>query len=278
MGGVVGRGTVLVLALVLCVQAADNKKNPEKIGNRKVSSGLNRYSVAQELALGRQLAAEVEKQAKVVDDPIVSEYINRLGQNLTRNSDSAFPMSFHLLQSEEINAFTLPGGYVFITTGIVKLSDNEAELASVVAHELAHAAARHATRQATRNDLINAGKLPLIFSGGLAGLAARQIGNTAASLAFYQFSREFEDEADMLGIQYLWKSGYDPSASIDMFERVESVEKAKPGSVSRLFRTHPLTAARIEKTQKNIAALLPHRSEYILNTSEYEAVRLRVLR
>jgi len=270
--------TVLLFSLATGLHAADNKKNPDKIGQRNVASGLNRYSVEQELALGRQLAAEVEKQAKIVTDPIIAEYVNRLGQNLTRNSDTVFPMTFRLLESDEINAFTLPGGYVFISTGLLKLSDNEAELASVIAYELAHAAARHATRQATRSDLINAGKLPLLLTGGLAGIAARQALGPVSAMAFYHFSREYETEADLLGLQYLWKAGYDPTASVDMFERVESTEKAKPGSVSQLFRTHPRTAARIEQTQKNIEALLPSRAEHILNTSEYESIREQLLK
>jgi predicted Zn-dependent protease len=268
MGRTARHAAALLLTCVVCLQSADNKRN--------VARGLNRYSVAQEMALGRQLAAEVEKQARVVSDPIVAEYINRLGQNLARNSDSSFPMTFRLLQADEINAFTLPGGYVFLSTGILNLSDNEAELASVIAHELAHAAARHATRQATRQDLINAGKLPLIVTGRLAGLAARQIAGVAGSMAFYHFSREYETEADLLGLQYLWKAGYDPSASVEMFERVESVEKARPGAVSRLFRTHPLTATRIGKTQKDIEGLLPSSTEYKLNTSEYETIRERI--
>jgi predicted Zn-dependent protease len=277
MRQVVCGAVVLLFSLATGLHAADNKKNPDKIGQRNVASGLNRYSVEQELALGRQLAAEVEKQAKIITDPIVAEYINRLGQNLTRNSDSVFPMTFRLLESGEINAFTLPGGYVFISTALLKLSDNEAELASVIAHELAHAAARHATRQATRADLINAGKIPLLLTGGLAGIAARQALGPVSAMAFYHFSREYETEADLLGLQYLWKAGYDPTASVDMFERVESTEKTKPGSVSQLFRTHPRTAARIEQTQKNIEALLPLRAEHILNTSEYESIRERLL-
>jgi len=277
MRQVVCGAAVLLFSTAVALHAADNKKNPDKIGDRNVAAGLNRYSVEQELALGRQLAAEVEKQAKIVADPIVAEYINRLGQNLARNSDSVFPMSFRLLESDEINAFTLPGGYVFISTGLLKLSDNEAELASVMAHELAHAAARHATRQATRSDLISAGKLPLLLTGGLAGIAARQAVAPASAMVFYHFSREYETEADLLGLEYLWKAGYDPGASVDMFERLESTEKTKPGSVSQLFRTHPQTAARMERTQKNIESLLPSRAEHVLSTSEYESIRERLL-
>ena len=111
---------------------------------------------------------------------------------------------------------------------------------------------------------------------GIGGLAVRQAVNLAAPMAFLKFSREFETEADLLGLQYLWKAGYDPTASIDLFEALESTEHRHPGSVSKLFRTHPLTPDRIEKTQKNIEILLPARSEYVLNTSEYEAVRARL--
>ena len=239
---------------------------------------LNRYSLEQEIALGRQLSIEVRKQAKVVEDPIITEYINRMGQNLARNSDIVFPVSFTLIEGDDIDAFTLPGGFVFINTGTLRLSDNEAELASVLAHELGHAAARHATRQATREDAIGLATIPLVVFGGWAGLAARQAAGVAAPMAFFHFSRAFETEADLLGIQYLWKAGYDPSASVDMFERVESTERRRPGSVAKLFRTHPVTADRIEKTQKNIGELLPPRSEYVLNTSEYEDVRARLER
>jgi predicted Zn-dependent protease len=251
----------------------DSKRDPTQIGDRNVSKGLNFYSLDQEIALGKQLSIEVQKEAKIVDDPIISEYINRLGQNLVRNSDVTFPVSFKLIEADEINAFTLPGGYVFINTGLMKLSANEAELASAIAHELGHAAARHATRQASRNRLASVGTIPLAVLGGpLAQLAV----NAVMPMAFLQFSREFETEADLLGIQYLWKAGYDPDASIDLFEALESTEKRQPGSVSKLFRSHPLTPDRIEKTQKNIDLLLPARAEYVLNTSEYEDVRARL--
>jgi len=272
--------SAFVLALILvhppALAAADKKKDPNAIGERKVAGGANFYSLEKEIALGKQLSIEVQKQARIVDDPIVAEYLNRLGQNLARNSDVAFPVSFTLIDADEINAFTLPGGFIFMNTGVLRLSDNEAELASVLAHELGHAAARHATRQATRDQMIGMGSIPLAIFGGVAGLAARQAAGLMAPMAFFHFSRAFETEADLLGIQYLWKAGYDPNASVDMFERVEATERSQPGAVSKLFRTHPLTPDRIEKTQKNIGQLLPGQAEYVLNTSEYESVRDRL--
>lgn len=253
--------------------AGDSRKDPSEIGNRKVDKGLNFYTIDQELALGKQLAREVEKETKIVDDPLISEYMNRLGQNLVRNSDISFPVVFKVIESNEINAFTLPGGHIFVDTGLIKLSANEAELASAIAHELGHSAARHATRQASRSRLISMGTVPLVMLGGITGLAARQVASVAVPMAFLKFSREFETEADLLGLEYLWKSGYDPNATIDLFESMESTERRHPGSVARLFRSHPLTPDRIEKTQKNIDTLLPHRDQYVVNTSEYEEVR-----
>jgi predicted Zn-dependent protease len=266
----------LAMLLLPGVVAADKNKDPHAIGERNVAGGPNFYSLAKEIALGKQLSIEVQKQARIIDDPIVSEYLNRLGQNLVRNSDVTFPVSFTFIDADEINAFTLPGGFIFVNTAILRLSDNEAEFASVLAHELGHAAARHATRQATREQMISMGTIPLSILGGVAGLAVRQATSLLTPMAFFHFSRAFETEADLLGIQYLWKTGYDPMASIDMFERVESTERKRPGSVSKLFRTHPLTPDRIEKTQKNIDQLLPIQAEYVLNTSEYEAVRERL--
>jgi predicted Zn-dependent protease len=272
------------LSLALAVAAAfpalakDSKNDPSAIGDRRVSGRVNFFSIEQEIALGKQLAIEVEKQARIIDDLIVSEYVNRLGQNLARNSDVNFPVSFKVIDSDDINAFTLPGGFIFINSGLVKLSGNESELASAIAHEIGHVAARHATRQATRSQLISMGTLPVSILGGWTGLIAGQTASRlVAPLASMKFSREFETEADLLGLQYLWKTGYDPNASIDLFETLQSTERRQPGSVSRLFRTHPLTPDRIQKTQKNIDQLLPAMKEYVVNTSEYEEVRARLM-
>jgi predicted Zn-dependent protease len=268
--------TALFVCAAGLVAAGEKKKDPSAIGDRKVSGGLNFYSIEQEIALGKQLAIEVTRQARLVDDFTVSEYINRLGQNLVRNSDVTIPVSFQVIQSDEINAFTLPGGFIFVNTGLIALSGNEAQLASALAHEIGHAAARHATRQASRSRLLAIGTLPLAALGGWGGMAVSQAARIAAPMTFLKFSREFETEADMLGIQYLWKAGYDPTASIDLFEAMASTEKRQPGRVARLLRTHPVTTDRIDRTQKNIDQFLPARDEYVINTSEYEDIRQRI--
>ncbi|MCU1258377.1 MAG: peptidase Ste24p [Bryobacterales bacterium] len=265
---------VFVCAAMAFAQKTDKKKDPAEIGNRKVATGPNFFSVEKELALGQQLALEVEKQAKLYSDPILTEYVNRLAQNLVRHSDVTFPVTVKILDADQPNAFTLPGGHVFVATGLIRLSESEAELASVIAHELGHVAARHATREATRERIAGATSIPLVLLGGpIASLAARQ----AIPLGFLKFSRVAENEADMLGLQYLYDTGYDPSAAVDIFERMEALERKRPGAVGQLFKTHPMTSDRIAKTQKNIDQMLPARSEYIVNTSEYEDIRKRLV-
>jgi predicted Zn-dependent protease len=273
--------TRLIIATALCLlapvslaaQSKDKKSDPEQIGNRDVGKGVNFYSLEREIALGKQLAQEVEREARFVDDSVSAEYINRLAQNLGRNSDIKIPVTAKLIDSSEVNAFALPGGFLFVNSGLVLKADTEAELASAMAHEIAHVAARHGTRQASRGQVINIASLPLIFLGGWAGLAVRQGAGLAVPLAFLKFSRAFEREADLLGLQYLYEAGYDPTAFIDFFERMEAMEKKKPGTVSELFRSHPNMAARIQLTQENIQELLSIRPEYVISTSEFQDIK-----
>src|SRR5690242_16292621 len=245
--------TLAVLVTFSTAVAKDKKKDPEEIGNRNVDKGVNFYSIEKEIALGKQVAQEVERSAKIIDDPVIAEYVNRVGQNLVRNSDAKVPFTIKVLDSEEVNAFALPGGFFFVNSGLILKADNEAELAGVMAHEIAHVAARHGTRQATRGTIINYASIPLIFMGGWTGYAIRQGAGLAIPLGFLTFSRGFEKEADYLGLQYLYKTGYDPTAFVDFFEKIQSMEKKKPGSISKVFSTHPMTDDRIKAAQKNIA-------------------------
>ena len=255
----------------------DKKKDPDEIGNRDVGKGVNFYSIEKEIALGKQLAQEVERQAKIVDDPIIAEYVNRVGQNLVRNSDAKVPFTIKVVDSEEVNAFALPGGFFFVNSGLIMKAETEAELAGVMAHEIAHVAARHGTRQATRGTLINYASIPLIFMGGWTGYAIRQGAGLAIPLGFLTFSRGFESEADMLGLEYMYKSGYDPTAFVDFFEKLQSMEKKKPGTLSKVFSTHPMTDDRIKNAQTNIQNLLKAKPEYVVTTSEFNDVRTRLL-
>jgi predicted Zn-dependent protease len=254
----------------------DKKKDPEQIGNRDIGKGVNLYSFEKEIALGKQMAQEVEREAKIIEDPVIAEYVNRVGQNLVRNSDAKVPFTIKVVDSEEVNAFALPGGFFFVNSGLVLKVDNEAELAGVMAHEIAHVAARHGTRQATRGEIANYASLPLIFMGGWAGYAIQSAASAIVPIGFLKFSRGFEAEADQLGLQYLYKTGYDPTAFIDFFEKIETLEKTKPGTLSRVFSTHPMTEDRIKAAQLNIQLDLEIRPEYILNTSEFVDVKARL--
>ncbi len=272
-------GFVVVLSATFALSglAKDKKKDPEAIGDRDVGKGVNFYSIEKEIALGKQLAQEVERSAKVVDDPIIAEYVSRIGQNLVRNSDAKVPFTIKVLDSEEVNAFALPGGFFFVNTGLILKADSEAELAGVMSHEIAHVAARHGTRQATRGQLVNIGTIPLIFMGGWTGYAIRQAAGLAIPLGFLSFSRGFESEADMLGLEYMYKCGYDPTAFVDFFEKIQSLEKKKPGTMSKVFSTHPLTDDRIKTAQKNIQDILVSKPEYVVTTSEFNDVKGRLL-
>lgn len=270
-------GALVLLLVALPVRADDKENDPDQIGNRDVGKGVNFYSIEKEIALGKQMAQEVERQAKIVDDPVISEYVNRIGQNLVRNSDAKVPFTIKVIDSEEINAFALPGGFFFVNTGILLNADNEAEMAGVMAHEIGHVAARHGTRQATKAELANYGRIGLIFLGGPIGYAAYQASGLALPMTFLKFSRNMESEADLLGLEYMYKAGYDPTCFVDFFEKIQTLEKRKPGTVSKLFSSHPPTDDRIKVAQKRIQEFLKAKPEYVVDTSEFENVKARTI-
>lgn len=269
----------LVAAFALSVVAhADDKKNdPGQIGNRDVGKGINFYSLEKEMALGKQLAEEVARQAKIVDDPLISEYISRTGQNLVRNSDAKVPFNFRVIESDAPNAFALPGGYVFVNTGLIELAEEETELAGAMAHEIAHVAARHMTRQATKSEIANLISIPLsVLLGGWTGLAVRQGAQIAVPMTFLSLSRRDEVEADYLGLQYMYAAGYDPTGVISIFEKLDALNRRKQGGLSRLMSTHPMDKDRIQRAQKEIQEILPPRDQYMVSTSDYHEMRQRV--
>lgn len=274
----------LALALVCTALAKEErkkrpkgaKKDVDAIGEREVGRGPNFYSIEREIALGKRLAQDVERHSKIVDDPVIAEYVNRLGQNLVRNSDAKVPFTIKLIDSADINAFALPGGFFFVNTGLMLRAESESELAGVMAHEIAHVAARHGTRQATKAQLVNFATIPLLFIGGWTGYGIYQAAGFLIPMTFLKFSRGMESEADFLGVQYLFKSGYDPTSFIDFFEKMLADEKRRPGTMSKLFRSHPPHGSRIRKTQKTIEQILPSKPEYVVNTSEFLQVKGRL--
>src|SRR6202171_1604963 len=268
---------VLTFTAPLVVLASDPKKDPDQIGNRDVSKGVNFYSLEKEIALGKGLAQEVERQGKIINDPVIAEYVNRIGQNLVRNSDAKVPFTIKVIDSEEVNAFALPGGFFFVNSGLILKAECEAELAGVMAHEIAHVAARHGTRQAARGEIANLATIPMIFLGGWTGYGIRQAASVLIPVGFLKFSRGFESEADMLGLEYMYKAGYDPTSFVDFFEKIQTLEKRKPGTMSKVFSTHPMTDDRIRNAQKNIQELLTAKPECVVTTSEFNDVKGRLL-
>lgn len=254
------------------------KDDVDAIGNRKIGGrGLgNWYSLETDMKMGRQYAQMVDSSSKLITDPVITEYVNRIGQNIVRNSDAQVPFTFKVIDSDVVNAFSLPGGFVYINTGTILAADEEAELAGVMAHEIAHVCARHATRQMTRAQYAGIATIPLIFVGGGLGYAVYEASGLGLPVAFMSFQRGFEAEADYLGLQYDYKTGYDPQAFISFFEKVEAQEKRKPGFMDKTFASHPQTPDRIEASQKEIETILPARPEYTVSTSEFDDVKARL--
>ena len=250
------------------------------VGNRDIGArGMgNWYSTDSEIRMGRQYAAEIEKSTKFINDPVVTEYVNRIGQNLVKNSDAKVPFTIKVIDSDEINAMALPGGFFYVNSGLILNADEEAELAGVMAHEIAHVAAHHAARQMTRANYAQLGTIPLIFIGGWTGYGIYEAAQIGVPMTFLHFSREFEAQADYLGVQYMYRAGYDPQAFISFFEKVQALEKRKPGMVSKAFSDHPQTPDRIEHSQDEIAHILPAKDEYTVTTSEFDDVKARLAR
>ncbi len=255
-----------------------SKADVNAIGNRKVGGrGLGDwYSLESEMRMGKQYAQEVEATSKLIHDPVITDYVNRIGQNLVRNSDAQVPFTIKVIDSDEVNAFALPGGFFYVNSGLILAADEESELAGVMAHEIAHVAARHATRQMTRAQWANIGTIPLIFVGGGIGYAVRTAAGLGLPLTFLSFSRNFESEADYLGLQYMYKAGYDPNAFVQFFEKLQAREKKKPGTLAKAFSTHPQTPDRISRSQEEIAKILPARPQYVVTTSEFADVKSRL--
>jgi len=255
------------------------KDDLQAIGNRKIGQrGFgNWYSLEEDIEIGREYSKAIEAATNQVKDPVVTEYVNRIGQNLVANSDAKVPFAIRIIDSEEINAFAFPGGFLYVNSGLILAAQDEAELAGVLAHEIAHVAARHAARQRTRSQMFNLASIPLIFVGGGIGVVVQQAAALAIPMSLTKFSRSFEAEADYLGVQYLYKAGYDPQAFISFFERLQAEEKQKPGFITRAFSGHPQTADRVRKTQREIGRILPARDIYLVTTSDFEDMKSRLV-
>ncbi len=254
-----------------------NAVGQRNIGGRGMG---NWYSTNWEIGTGKSYSMEVEKASHLVTDPVVVEYINRVGQNLVKNSDAKVPFTIKVLDTDEINAMALPGGFFYVNSGLILACDSEDELAGVMAHEIAHVAAHHAAREMTKLNYMQIGSIPLmIFTQGTwTGYGIYEASQLAVPLTFLQFSREYEAEADYLGIQYAYRAGYDPQGMVSIFEKLDALEKHKPGAISRAFSDHPATPDRIGHVEDEIATILPARNDYLVTTSEFDQVKARLAR
>ena len=254
-----------------------NAVGTRTIGGRGIG---NWYSTNWEIGVGHQYSTEIEKSSHLVTDPVVVEYVNRVGQNLVKNSDSKVPFTIKVLDTDEINAMALPGGFFYVNSGLILACDSEDELAGVMAHEISHVAAHHAAREMTKMNYMQIGSIPLmIFTQGTwVGYGIYEAAQLAVPLTFLQFSREYESEADYLGIQYMYRAGYDPQGMVSIFEKLSALEKHKPGALSRAFSDHPATGDRIANVENEIATILPARPDYLVTTSEFDQVKARLAR
>ena len=254
-----------------------NAVGARNIGGRGMG---NWYSTNWEIGTGKQYSMEIEKVSHLVTDPVVVEYVNRIGQNLVKNSDAKVPFTIKVLDTDEINAMALPGGFFYVNSGLILACDSEDELAGVMAHEISHVAAHHAAREMTKLNYMQIGSIPLmIFTQGTwTGYGIYEASQLAVPLTFLQFSREYEAEADYLGIQYMYRAGYDPQGMVSIFEKLDALQKHKPGALSKAFSDHPATPDRIANVETEIATILPARPDYLVTTSEFDQVKARLAR
>ncbi len=270
-------GVLLSSALPLAGADKDKKKDVDAIGERRVAR-RSIISQEKEIGIGKQYATEIDRSAKMLTDPVVNEFVNRLAQNLARNSDLTIPLTVKVIDSPELNAFALPGGFLYVNTGLLIAADEESQVAGVVAHEIAHVAARHWASQMTRAQILQYALIPLIFTpmSYPVYMGVSTALNFGVPIAFLKFSRGAEAEADLLGLQYMYKAGYDPSAYVTFFSKIIEEDRRTPGSVPTIFASHPPTPERILKSEQEIKEILPKREQYLVSTSEFEDVKARL--
>ena len=271
------------------------KYDVNRIGHRGIGHGFNLYSLKHERELGQSLAASFDHYSRLVNDPELNDYVNRIAQKIVRNSDAEVPFTVRLIDSGEIpRAYGLPGGFLYVDSALIFAAESEAELAGVMAHEIAHVAARHATRALSRRRMVSlTGELSLL--AGPVGILLEDAGGVAGPLSVKKFSRDSEYEADLLGIEYAYSAGYDPQALLSALEKLHALETQRssafaqiPGyhfashlpfhdKVARGLSNYPLTEDRIRRLQSEIATFLPARGDYVLDTNEFQDIKAHLL-
>ncbi len=240
---------------------------------------FNIISISQEIKLGKQASKEVEKEMKVVNIPMVRDYINYLGNRLASHSDLKIAYHFGVIEDEEINAFSLPGGYVYVFTGLIDATENESELAGVIGHEIGHIASRHATELLSMQKGINifASILFNVLGVRITGTQA-QLANITATLGVLHYNRSQEKEADDLGLKYMMKAGYNPYSMITFFYKLKKIHKEKPNILTKILSTHPVTDERIERIKREIENMHINEEDFITNTPQFIRIKSLLFR
>ena len=244
------------------------KYDAELIGPRARRDTIDLYALEKEHELGRRLARDVEANSKLIVDPAIDEYVNRLGQRIVLHSDAQVPFTIKVIESNDINAFALPGGYLYVDSGLILAADNEAELAALMAHEVAHVAARHDSRMARQKRIWTL----MTYCSGPAGGPVK----LAGYLWSMKLRRRAEREADFLGLEYQYATGYDPLAFVEFFERLHREQNEKDNFIAKALVTHPMTEDRIRRAEQELSTLLPPRDESVVDTSDFREVKSRL--
>jgi beta-barrel assembly-enhancing protease len=271
-GGRIGR-TVLIMAFLAAAPAAWAQRT-------QLKPGWNLFSPEQDIQVGKQAALDAEKQLPLCDDPKVDAYLTKIGMRLVAHLNTQgvqYPWEFHCVNDKAINAFALPGGYVFVNRGVIEAADDEAQLAAVMAHEVSHVALRHGTNQATKAEMTQGflGLAGALFGGSTSGALLTQLGTFAAGGVLLRYSRADETQADVMGTQVLYDSGYDPRALSQFFEKLQAAANGK--NPPEFFSDHPSPDHRVDRVDEEIDRLGGVPPNAKKDSAEFEAIKREVL-
>ena len=237
-------------------------------------SNLNIFSDAQEVQLGKQFSREIEKEMKIYSDPIVTAYIDRLGQRLANHSQRQnITYHFKVVNTEAVNAFAVPGGYLYVNIGLIRAAENESELAGVIGHEIGHVVGKHGVKQMTRQ--LGLAAVAQLALGENQSKLEQMVAGLATNGVLVKYGRDAEREADGYAVQEMYDAGIDPEGMATFFEKLLKLQKGKPSKLEQMFSTHPPTAERIAAVRSRIAKL-PRKSNLKRDSQRFHQIKKRL--